>query len=135
MAFAPGSTYFNTGDGSIQGCFIEKDRGNIFEYSMNPDFDMFNDPTTGRAIEYPHLVWVRDSSNGIDCGYRKALVRKTVAYVVVDEDENGPVIEKWYFKSRRRLYTTKEQPSTGDRMMMKISGEIGLVTLVEDDVI
>jgi hypothetical protein len=39
--------------------------------------------------EYPHKLWTLD-------GYRYARVLKTVAYIVVDEDEYGlPVIEKW----------------------------------------
>jgi hypothetical protein len=39
---------------------------------------------------------------GGDSGYRYATVKKTVAYVVVDEDEFGlPVVEKWNIKQRR----------------------------------
>ena len=34
MAFAPSSTYFDSGDGSILGMFVEKDHGNLFEYSV-----------------------------------------------------------------------------------------------------
>jgi hypothetical protein len=39
-------------------------------------------------------------------GPRLAKVMKTVAYVVVDEDENGPVIEKWPLK-QTRFYDTE----------------------------
>jgi len=35
-------------------------------------------------------------------GYRYALVKKTVAYVCVDEDDYGqPVVEKWHIKRHR----------------------------------
>jgi hypothetical protein len=35
-------------------------------------------------------------------GYRYAIVKKTVAYIAVDEDEFGlPVLEKWQLKSNR----------------------------------
>jgi hypothetical protein len=38
-------------------------------------------------------------------GYRYGIVKKTVAYVSVDEDEFGlPVIEKWNIK-RHRTYS------------------------------
>jgi hypothetical protein len=35
-------------------------------------------------------------------GYRYATVKKTVAYIVVDEDENGPVVEKWFLKKNNK---------------------------------
>jgi hypothetical protein len=91
MAFADSSVYKDTGNGTIIGRFDEADTGNLFEYSANDDdFDF--------ARPYPHKVWVTTPRPGIDSGYRYATVLKTRAYVVVDEDENGPVIEKWFFK-------------------------------------
>jgi hypothetical protein len=37
-----------------------------------------------------------------DSGWRYALVKKTVAYIVVDEDDTGrAVIEKWQIKGHR----------------------------------
>lgn len=93
MAFADSSTYFNTGDSSIIGMFTEKEVGNYFEYSHNND---------GVMEDYPHLVWVTNPIEGIDQGYRYARVLKTVAYIVVDEDDYGrPVVEKWYIKDNR----------------------------------
>jgi|TARA_B110000908_G_scaffold63340_1_gene76993 hypothetical protein len=71
------------------GNFIEKDYGNNFEYSLNPDNMAF-------CEDHPHVVWVGDQ---IGSPYRYATVKKTVAYVVVDEDEFGlPVVEKWAIK-------------------------------------
>jgi hypothetical protein len=32
-------------------------------------------------------------------GYRYGNVKKTVAYIITDEDENGPVLERWFLKS------------------------------------
>ena len=67
------------------GCFTEKDVGNYFEYSLN-------DTGLPYPFNFPHKIWVGD-------GYRLGTVKKTVAYIAVDEDECGdPVIEKWQLK-------------------------------------
>lgn len=97
MAFADSSVYFNTGDSSILGSFREKTKGEIFEFSKNLNDNPFVDST-----EYPHLVWVTSPSS-FDGGYRYANVKKTVIYIVVDENNQGPVIEKWDIK-QKRLY-------------------------------
>ena len=78
------------------GVFVEKDRGNYFEYSDNDDPFHF-------CEDFPHKVWVASGQIANDIGYRYANVKKTVAYVCVDEDEFGlPVIEKWELKKNRR---------------------------------
>ena len=69
------------------GCFTEKDVGNYFEYSVNE---------TGMFPDCPHIVWVGGVAN--DSGYRFANVKKTVAYIATDEDDNGLVFEKWNLK-------------------------------------
>jgi hypothetical protein len=91
MSFAPSTTYFDVGDGTIRGSFVEKSVGNFFEFSLNTEENTFGE-------DYPHKVWV--SSNPVnDSGWRYARVLKTVAYVVVDEDAEGnPVVEKWDIK-------------------------------------
>jgi len=95
MAVAPDTVCFEIGDGSILGGFYEKECGNWFEFSRNDDdFDF--------AKPYPHKVWVTTPREGIDRGYRYATVKETVAYVVVDEEENGPVIEKWQLKQNSK---------------------------------
>ena len=73
------------------GRFVEREVGNYFEYSVNDDdFDF--------CKEFAHKVWVGGVVN--DQGYRYANVKKTVAYVCVDEDEFGaPVVEKWDVKN------------------------------------
>jgi hypothetical protein len=93
MSFAPSSTYFKVGDGSIIGMFIEKEVGNLFEYSKNDDPLFVNEG-------FPHKIWVTTARDGIDHGFRYGLVKKTVAYIVTDEDEFGlPVVEKWVLKN------------------------------------
>jgi hypothetical protein len=88
MAFAPSAVYpIREG-----GAFIEKDHGNLFEYDLH-----------GESLlpEYPHRVWVSENPVN-DSGWRYALVKKTVAYIVVDEDESGqPVVQKWSIKAHR----------------------------------
>jgi len=34
-------------------------------------------------------------------GWRHGKVKKTVAYIITDEDENGPVLERWFLKSNK----------------------------------
>ena len=96
MAFADRSVYKDVGDGSIIGCFREKDCDNLFEFSHNQDLDEV------WAYRFPHKIWVTTPQDGIDCGFRYGTVKKTVAYLAVDEDEFGePVMEKWYIKNHR----------------------------------
>lgn len=104
MAFADSTTYFDTGDESICGCFEEKEHGHLFEFSKNP-------VVSGNSEEYPHLVWV----NSRDPETRYAKVLKTVAYIVVDENENGLVIEKWFIKNHRK-YTNPNAVKTWENM-------------------
>ena len=98
MSYAPSSVYPII-DG---GLFIERDYGRLFEYDTHGEgLVLHPDLATGRNTEYPHRVWVSDSPIN-DSGWRYALVKKTVAYVVVDEDDTGrAVIEKWQIKGHR----------------------------------
>jgi len=75
------------------GVFYEKDTGNYFEYSVNdcPEF-------TGNREFYPHKVWVGGEGVCGMWGYRYANVKKTVAYIIVDEGPCGPILEKWDLK-------------------------------------
>lgn len=93
MAYAPASVE------PVLGEFVEKDYGMSFHYSKNGDFGH------GPFTRFPHLVWV----GGLGQQYRYAEVKKTVAYVCVDEDECGlPVVEKWDIKRNIR-YTPAPQ--------------------------
>ena len=78
------------------GQFVEREVGNYFEFSINDDMDQPN------YYKFPHKVWVGGGGVAGMTGYRYAEVKKTVAYIVVDEDDCGdPVIEKWQIKNRR----------------------------------
>ena len=84
MAYAPASVE------KVLGEFVEKDFANYFHYSEN------NHCFLDFHKDYPHIVWVGDGQ------YRYAEVKKTVAYIVTDEDECGlPVVEKWFIKNRK----------------------------------
>ena len=81
------------------GQFVEAECGNYFEYSLNqcPLFD-------GNRDEYPHIVWVGGEGVCGMRGYRYANVKKTVAYIATDEDDNGLIVEKWNLK-RNTIYS------------------------------
>lgn len=76
----------------VIGMFDEREHGNGFEYSLN-DLEVF-DPE-----QFPHKIWVSNLHNQ---GFRFANVKKTVAYVVVNEDDHGnPIVERWEIKNHR----------------------------------
>jgi hypothetical protein len=80
------------------GVFVEKDTGNYFEYSINDDANEWQE-------NYPHKVWVGGEGVCGQRGYRYAKVKKTVCYIIVDEDENGPVLERWFLKKNTEYAT------------------------------
>ena len=80
------------------GVFTEKDTGNYFEYSHNT---LEDDYSSSIRKNYPHLVWVGGEGVCGMSGYRYAQVKKTVAYIIVDEDAGGPILERWFLKSNR----------------------------------
>ena len=80
----------------LAGCFDEKEHGRAFEYKKNPDTVLYPDLRTGRNVVYPHLIFVGPLGDQV----RMALIKKTVAYVVVDEiDVDRWKIEKWDIKN------------------------------------
>ena len=110
MAFAPQTM-------EACGYFLEKDEGHLFEYQFANEFEMFE--VRGKRREFPHVVWVT-SPWKMDCGYRRALVLKTVAYIVTDEDENGPIIEKWHLKKHQE-YSYSRAKSIGEKFLEKLA--------------
>ena len=93
MAFAASNLANN-----LAGYFTEHDYGRPFEYKSNPEMVLHPDLKTGRNTIYPHLIFVGPEGEQV----RRALVKKTVAYVVVDEIDNDKfVIEKWKIKNHR----------------------------------
>lgn len=115
MAFAPRNE-----DIQFIGTFTEKAVGNYFDYSMNAEYIEHIHPRNGKPTEYPHKVWVTTPRRGIDQGYREALVLKTVAYIVVDEDENGPVIEKWDIKDNYVSHFAPEH-TPGEQLLKRLA--------------
>ena len=77
----------------VVGTFVEKDTGNYFEYSLNDEPKGFVDPE-----HYPHKVWVGGEGVCGMSGWRYANVKKTVCYIIVDEDDGGPILERWFLK-------------------------------------
>lgn len=89
MAFAPN-------DEQVTGSFREKEHDNLFEFSDNEDMGEFS------VYDYPHKIWVTTPKDRIDSGFRYGLVKKTVAYIVTDvDDEEKPIVEKWSIKNLR----------------------------------
>lgn len=78
----------------IFGQFRPKDSKHVFEYAER------RHPDDNFAPDFPHMIYL---DNGRET--RLAKVLKTVAYVVIDEDENGPVIAKWNLGSHN-IYDT-----------------------------
>lgn len=81
------------------GQFVEKTFGLTFQYEKNPEMVLHPDLKTGRNTVYPHYVFVGPLGEK-----RMALVKKTVAYVVIDETDLGFVIEKWNIKNNYQYY-------------------------------
>ena len=83
---------------TVVGSFVEKSVGKTHEYSLNTDIESGWDPKWDQfAQDFPHKLWTLD-------GHRYALIKKTVAYIVVDEDDAGlPVIEKWDIKQHKEF--------------------------------
>ena len=78
------------GRGRILGQFKEKEHGFTFQFSVNTDKLYF-------CKNFPHKIAIENGDS-----FRYAMVGKTVAYIVIDEDALGnPVIQKWFLKSHR----------------------------------
>tara|TARA_R110001632_G_scaffold32091_2_gene83403 strand:- start:221 stop:511 length:291 start_codon:yes stop_codon:yes gene_type:complete len=85
------------------GNFIEKEHGNNFEYSVNEEQDAYSLSLVG---DYPHKVWVGSLQIGGDSGWRYALVKKTVVYIVTGEgDDDSLVVEKWNIKNNTQYFS------------------------------
>jgi len=91
MAHASTKVSYST----IAGLFRNKETDCSFEYRARSEF---SPEMPGNFDGFPHEVFV-GPGNGYD-EVRFGRVLKTVAYIVVDEDEFGnPVVEKWDIKS------------------------------------
>jgi hypothetical protein len=87
MSYAPSEV------NEIDGIFTEKEFGKPFEFVKGPG------DAHGEEIGATHRIFVADV---IGWPYRYAKVLKTVAYVAIDEDDEGCAVwEKWDIKKCR----------------------------------
>lgn len=91
MSFAPHSNSdvrSNRDLPVVLGFFRERESDAPFEFANRKDFP------ESFAPDMPHMIWASDGTT------RLAHVKKTFAYVVVDEaDDGGPCVEKWSIKN------------------------------------
>jgi hypothetical protein len=79
----------------VTGCFKHAETHASFEYITHAP-ESKHSWNTALAAQFPHLICVNSVG---DSGMRYAQIKKTVAYVVVGEDDNGDlVVEKWAIK-------------------------------------
>ena len=82
------------------GNFTHAETGAFFEYGDVHNDGQFSEHDA--SIGASHVVYVGPWSRpweNVDRGTRAAIVKKTVAFVAIDEDENGaPVWERWPIK-------------------------------------
>ena len=96
MSFAPN-------DVQCIGSFREKEFGNLFEVSENPEITLAPPAHGGKNMVYPHRIWVTTPIPGIDSGWRYAKVMKTCAHVITDDGDDGmAVVQKWDIRSVRK---------------------------------
>ena len=78
------------------GSFVEKSVGLTHEYSLIEEKDKFHGWGDNWRY-YKHKLWTQD-------GYRYALIKKTVAYIVIGEDASSmPIVEKWDIKQHYKF--------------------------------
>ena len=84
-------------DPIILGQFREADNGNTFEFGCrwSAPSDEFCASDWLGMDDFPHVIYTTG-------GRRYANVKKTVAYIVIDEDDCGnPVVEKWSLRGHK----------------------------------
>ena len=75
----------------IIGRFVHANTGKVFDYRLSND-------AWGKSHGYPHEVCVGPAGDQV----RAAKVMTTVCYIVVDEEGNKPVVEKWNIKNHKK---------------------------------
>ena len=94
----------------VLGRFTVDCDGVVVGFEYQPLAELDSNMAEWAGSEFPHAVWV--GGGGVDgksgpcgmVGYRAGMVLRTVAYVVVDEHEGKPVVEKWNIK-KHNTYT------------------------------
>ena len=83
--------------------FKHADTGVFFDYddACGGDIVLAPPPHGGGNVTYPHVVYLKNEVHGQ--GWRHALVKRGVAYVITDERESDGVvwniIERWDISS------------------------------------
>ena len=85
------------------GCLIEKEYGKIFEYSTDVaehgwDNRFSSEEENKLAASCTHVVYVGPSFD-YSVSTRLAIVKKTVAYVLVSDENDRAIFQKWYIKN------------------------------------
>lgn len=96
MSYAPLKEVDNS---TVLGRFRESTYEMLFEYSESSDLIVAPLVHGRTKVVYPHKLWVGASGE-----YRHAFVKSKTAYVIVDENENGFVVEKWNIKQHRKYF-------------------------------
>jgi hypothetical protein len=92
MSYAPIGVNF------VSGSFVEKDYGHTFEYIDNPEIVLHVPAHGGKMTRFPHLIFVGPHGGET----RRALIKGSVAHVVIDETNDVFVVEKWNIKNHRK---------------------------------
>ena len=102
-------------DDELVGRFVHANTGKVFDYRMSKD-------AWGKTHGYPHEVCVGPAGDQV----RVARVMGTVCYIVVDEEDNKPVVEKWNIKNHKKwaksesveqVTEAKEAPKITEKMI------------------
>ena len=75
------------------GDFVEKEHGKRFFYISSPVESYYPFPKEWRQA-FPDVIQIGSKAGEL----RACKVKKTVAYVVIDENGGFPIIEKWNLK-------------------------------------
>jgi hypothetical protein len=94
MAYAPIREVDNS---TVLGRFVEKTHGMTFEYSENSELILSPLAHGGKNVKFPHKIWVGPLGE-----FRYAFVKTHGAHVIVDETDDGWVVEKWEIKQHSK---------------------------------
>jgi hypothetical protein len=96
MAYAPTRELDNS---KVLGRFVEKTHGMTFEYSENSELILSPLAHGGRAVMFPHKIWVGPLGE-----FRYGFVKFNSVHIIIDETDNGWVVEKWEIKQHRKYF-------------------------------
>ena len=80
------------------GHFTEMSNGRLFDYAMADEMILSPLAHGGKNVLFPHVIYV-----GFNNETRYAIVKDTVVHVIVDETDDGWVVEKWNITKHRKF--------------------------------